>query len=171
MSFTKDPTRQIEAGDTPGFDDEVLSRLMSVADIPKGIPCIIEDGIVTIATAAIAPGQTPFVPVESKDNDPQLNLEIKGITATQRVAMKYTEDGTINPGDYVEVDTAAGELQKWQGAINNTRYARYLGKEAGVFSRGDTSPYKEDLSKGVVPDQALTQNQIGWFQLVEAGGN
>jgi len=51
---------------------------------------------------------------------------------------------------------------------NDLRYARYFGKEAGVFSRNNLTPFEELFSSGVIPDESLLTTEVGWFQLVEA---
>lgn len=168
-SFSTSPTRQIEAGDTPGFNDDQISRNMAVENIPKGTPTFQVNGVITIVTDALAiQNFAPFVPVESKDNSLNLDLEIRGIGPLQQVAMELLS-GTLNPGDYVQVNTTgAGQIIPWNKGANQRRYARYFGKEAGVFSRDGSTPFSEDLSVGVIPDQPLTAGQIGWFTLLEA---
>jgi len=170
-SFSTSPTRQIQAGDTPGFNDDQISRREAAENIPKGTPCFQVDGVITITTNTLATGNyAPFVPVETKDNSGGSigDLEIRGVGPLQQVAMEL-ESGTLNPGDYVQVNTSgSGELIPWTKAANERRYARYFGREAGVFSRDGTTPFSEDLSVGVIPDQPLTAGEIGWFTLLEA---
>jgi len=171
-SFSTSPTRQIEAGDTPGFNDDQKSRREAAENIAKGTPCFQVDGVITITTNTLATGNyAPFVPVESKDNSGGSigDLEIRGVVPGQMVAMEL-KTGTLNPGDYVQVNTVnAGQIIPWAKTSNQRRYARYFGREAGVFSRGNlAADFAENLSVGVIPDQPLTANEIGWFQLVEA---
>ncbi len=167
--FGTSPTRQIEAGDTPGFNDDQISRNMAVENIPKGTPTFQKNGVITITTNGDATGNfAPFVPVESKDNSSDDDLEIRGVGPLQQVAMELFS-GTLNPGDYAQVNTSgSGQIIPWTKAANERRYARYFGKEAGVFSRDGTTPFTEDLSVGVIPDQPLTAGEIGWFTLLEA---
>jgi len=63
MTFSTSPTRQIEAGDTPGFDDDQKSRKMAAENILKGVASVQISGIVTIATSANAAQNSPFVPM------------------------------------------------------------------------------------------------------------
>lgn len=168
-SFSTSPTRQIEAGDTPGFNDDQISRNMAVENIPKGTPTFQVDGVITITTNTLATGNfAPFVPIESKDNSTDDDLEIRGVGPLQQVALTLFS-GTLNPGDYAQVNTInSGQIIPWTKAANERRYARYFGKEAGVFSRGAATPFTESLSVGVIPDQPLTAGEIGWFTLMEA---
>lgn len=172
MPFSTSPTRQIEAGDTPGFDDDQKSRNMAAQNILKGTACVQILGVVTIATSANAAQNSPFVPVETKDNSAGSpgDLEIKGVVADQPVALTAATDVTeIFPGDLVQIsDTDAGQVEEWDKATNDLRYARYWGKEAGVFSRNSSTPFEELLSTGVIPDESLLAGEVGWFKLVEA---
>lgn len=170
-SFSTSPTRQIEAGDTPGFNDDQISRLQSDENIPKGTPCVQIAGVVTIAKANNV-NQTvpvaPFVPVESKDNStPVSGAEIRGVGPGQMVALTLAT-GPVEPGEYIQQGSGTATLIAWVGDNNQLKYARYFGKEAGVFSRDGTTPHKEDLSVGVIPDQTLASGEIGWFTLMEA---
>ena len=66
-------TRTIEAGDTPSLDYLGVSVAMAAENIPKGTPCWIIGGFVTIAdgddpTGANTFPLVPVVPTESKDN-------------------------------------------------------------------------------------------------------
>lgn len=169
--FGTSPTRQIEAGDTPGFNDDQISRLQSGQNIPKGTPSVQIAGVVTIAnvtnTVAGIP-VAPFVPVESKDNStPVTGAEIRGVGPNQMVAITL-KTGPVEPGEYVQIVGTAGEIIAWTAASNQTKYARYFGKEAGVFSRDSLTPFTENLSTGVIPDQTLATGEIGWFTLMEA---
>lgn len=171
-SFSTSPTRQIEAGDTPGFNDDQKSRPMAAQNIPKGTASLNIAGNITIATAALVTSgipHSPFVPVESKDNSGGStgDLEIRGVVPGQMVALTATT-GPIQPGTYVQIGATAGQVIAWVGDNNQKRYARYFGKEAGVFSRGSGGPFIEDLSTGVIPDQPLLSGEVGWFTLMEA---
>ena len=170
MTFSTSPTRQIEAGDTPGFNDDQISRLQSDQNIPKGTPCVQIAGVVTIANVTNISSSipvAPFVPVESKDNStPVTGAEIRGVGPNQMVALTL-KTGPVEPGEYVQITGTAGEIIAWIGD-NQRKYARYFGKEAGVFSRGSGAPFIEDLSTGVIPDQTLAADEIGWFTLMEA---
>ena len=87
-------------------------------------------------------------------------------TAKLTAATDVTE---IFPGDYVQIsNTDAGRVEEWDKTTNDLRYARYWGKEAGVFSRAAGTPFAELLSTGVIPDESLLSDDIGWFQLMEA---
>lgn len=172
MPFSNSPTRQIEAGDTPGFDDDQKSRKMAAQNISKGIACVQILGVVTIATSGNVANNSPFVPVQSKDNSTGApgDLEIRGVTADQPVALTAASDTVeIFPGDLVQIsDTEAGKVEDWNKTANDLRYARYWGKEAGVFSRAGATPFEELLSTGIIPDESLLAGQVGWFKLVEA---
>jgi len=169
-SFSTSPTREIEAGDTPGFNDDQISRNMAIENIPKGTASVQIAGVINIATTSntftVDPPVAPFVPVESKDNSGDDDLEIRGVGPGQMVALTL-ESGPVEPGEYVQIGSA-GLVVAWGAGSNQTKYARYFGKEAGVFSRGAGSPFTEDLSVGVIPDQTLETGEIGWFTLMEA---
>jgi len=172
MTFSTSPTRQIEAGDTPGFNDDQKSRRMAAQNILKGVASVQIVGVITIATSANVAQNAPFVPIESKDNSAGSpgDLEIRGVGPGQPVALTAATDVTeIFPGDYVQIsDTDAGQVEEWDKATNDLRYARYWGKEAAVFSRAAGTPFNELLSTGVIPDESLLASEVGWFQLVEA---
>lgn len=172
MPFSTSPTRQIQAGDTPGFNDDQKSRRMASENILKGVASVVISGFVTIATSANSAQNSPFVPTQSKDNSAGSpgDLETRGVGPGQPVALTAASDTSeIFPGDYVQIsDTVPGQVENWDKATNDLRYARYFGKEAAIFSRNGSTPFNELLSTGVIPDESLVANEIGWFQLVEA---
>jgi len=169
------PTQPIEAGDTPDFDDNQVSRLIDSGEttIPKGTACIIENGQVIIpATPTIAANQTPFVPIETKTRI-DATTEIRGVTADQFVAL--TTDSsvtTIQPGDLVQISNGGGsdegKVEAWNKSSNDFRYARYIGKEAGILNQAVGTPFTVSLSTGVIPDQSISADEVGWFKLIEA---
>jgi len=169
MPFSNSPTRQIEAGDTPGFNDDQISRPMAAQNILKGKASVQVAGIITIATTANAIGNAPFVPVRSVDNSAGSpgDLETRGVGPNQPVALKLTT-GPIQPGTYVQIGATDGEVIAWTKANNGLRYARYIGKEAGVWSQSGSTPFDQDLSTGVIPDQPLASGEVGWFFLIDA---
>lgn len=179
MSFTPGPTRQVQPGDTPDLNDGLLSR--QIADglvLERGAACLLKAGKITLATITdVVNGYAPFVPIESVDNTGN-GLEASGVGAPQRVALRAKISSlTLNPGDYVKPSSVAGEVEAWVPVTGETGeiYARYLGKEAGLFQRESGTPWKETLSNGIKPDQALVpgtdpENNIGWFQLTESQG-
>lgn len=171
MSFSVASTRKLQAGDTPGFNDEQVSRKMAAQNIEKGKACVIIAGAVTLATAANHLSQTPFVPTESTDNSTGAigDLQIQGVGPTKEVALKLvTGATTINPDDLVQISATTGEVEAWDKADNNARYARYIGIAAGVYAKGSASPFDESLSVGRKPDEPLTAGNAGWFMLLEA---
>lgn len=169
-------TRNIQAGDTPTLDDLGVSVAMAAQNIPKGTPCYIIAGFVTIADAdsPVASNNTfpltPCVPTESKDNSTGSpgDLEIRVVLPGQVVAL-LGQGGVFTVGQYGTIDAVPELIALSQTAVNTFRkYARYLGKEAAIFSIGGTTPFDQVLSEGIVPDQNLADDEIGWFQLVES---
>lgn len=162
------PTQPIEAGDTPDFDDNQVSRLMAAGTILKGQASVMLSGVVTIATSTNAPGFSPFVPIESKTNTN--GTEIRGVTSDQFVALTTDENvTTLDPGDLVQIsNTIDGTVEAWDETNNDKRYARYIGKEAGLLTQDGSTPFTVSLSTGVIPDQTISANEVGWFKLLEA---
>ncbi len=171
MSFGISPTRNIQAGDTPDLNDGQQSIRMAAQNIPRGTMCAIVLGIVTIATAANSVDNSRFVPIESKDNSAGSpgDLEIKGVSAPQKVALKLSTDGGLTVGEFVEVSAAFdGEVKE---AAAGAKVARYLGKEAALLNTNVATPFEQTLTEGVVPEQLLLAGEIGWFQLIEVSDN
>jgi hypothetical protein len=182
-SFPTTPTRNVQRGDTPDLNDGLVSRVIPTAStIPRGAACYNANGDIVIAsTANDASGFSPFVPVESVDNQSGGDLPISGVTAGQKVALGVITDQQLNPGDYVKpsdttVNSEAGFVTGWDNADPlELRYARYLGREAGLLERDPNTPYGETLTVGVVPDQPILTTEdngtVGWFQLTEGIGS
>lgn len=178
MSFTfgNDGTRPIEAGDTPDIqDDYAVSIPVDAIDIIKGQPYQVLAGVVSVAaTAAITYPRSPVVSTENKDNSggSSGDLEARCITAGQMIALQNTTGADLTIQKYVGTSgSTAGELVAiGEGAANTTnrKYARYVGKEGAVFERSSSTPYIESLTVGIVPDQTLADDEVGWFQLVES---
>jgi len=171
MSFSASATRQLTAGDTPDLNDGVKSYPMGVFNIARGNPCYIDsaDGFVKqSATFSDYKNQARFVPVESKDNSGGSggDLEIKGVLAPQLIALKVTT-ALVFPGEFVR-PAAIGSVEK-ADAANDVIYARAIGSEGALFDRDGSTPFGETLTPGVVPEQSIAINGIGWFQLVENG--
>lgn len=166
------PTQAIEAGDTPDFDDNQVSRLMAAGTISKGQASVMIDGVVNIATAGSAnsKGHSPFVPIETKTNTN--GDEIRGVTSDQFVALTSDNSGTpIFPGDLMKIGAQDGTVISWlPGDAIDEIYARYIGKEAGILTQGAGTPFTISLSTGVIPDQSLGADEVGWFKLIEANG-
>ncbi len=172
FTFGNDGTRPIEAGDTPDIqDDFAVSVPMAAQNIPKGTSCQMQSGFLQIAelTDILVP-LSPAVPTESKDNSGGTagDLEQRVITAGQMIAM--VGSGIFFVGQYARI-TADGVITAIPDTVANTthrKFARYVGKEGAVFQRGGSTPFVEDLSSGIVPDENLADTEIGWFQLVES---
>ena len=180
-TFGEGPTRDVQPGDTPDLNDGLLSRKMASENIERGKACFVIGltGLVTLATQALAAGgHAPFVPIESVDNSGADDLEMSGVTPPQRVAVTIEfEDGitTIHPGTYLKVGETTGRLVAWLIADDPlTKYARFLGIEAGLLDRAGSPNFDETLTPGIVPDQSVTgidgDTFVGWVQLVENPG-
>jgi len=163
-------TRNIEAGDTPGLDYLGVSVAMADENISKGTKCWIINGLVTTTLVAGSENTfplTPCVPTESIDNSGGDDLEIRVILPNQTIALTAASDFTV--GQYGEITGIDTITQMSQTAVNTLRkYARYIGKEAAIFSIDGTTPFDQTLSTGIVPDQSLASGEVGWFMLVES---
>lgn len=181
--FSTGPTRQVQAGDTPDLNDGQLSRGIAASlNLARGNASLLVSGDITLATLALmAAGHAPFVPTESVDNSAggAGALEASGVEAPQRVALLVESSSTaLDPGDYVKPsNNADGTVEAWIPTTDAhfEKYAKYLGKEAALLDRDGTTPFDETLTVGIVPDQTLTPtatagDNVGWFQLMEAGG-
>ncbi len=168
MSFSTSPTRNIKKGDTPDLNDGEQSIRMAAQNISRGTMCAIVAGIVTIATIANSVDNSRFVPVEDKDNSGGSpgDLEIKGITAPQRVALVTLDQ--IEVGGFAELSATDGQVQ---AATTGAKVARYLGKEAAFLNTNLSTPFEQTLTVGVVPDEPLLVGETGWFQLIEVSDN
>lgn len=178
--FPIGPTRRIQAGDTPDLNDGLLSRLIvNTLNLSRGDACLLVSGEITLSTVALmAAGHAPFVPIESVDNSGD-GLEASGVEAPQRVALLVEASSTaLAPGDFVKPSSNAdGTVEAWIPTTDAhfEKYAKYLGKEAALLDRDTSTPFDESLTVGIVPDQTLTPtaaaaDNVGWFQLMEAGG-
>ena len=136
----------------------------------QGTPCYIVGGFVVTATTAENNAPTvPVVPTESKDNSAGSpgDLEIRVILPNQPVAL--TGSGAFTVGQYATILSSGVITALANSATNTTRkFARYMGKEAAIFSIGGTTPFDQSLSSGIVPDQSLADTEVGWFTLVES---
>jgi len=168
MSFSTSPTRNIQKGDTPDLNDGQQSIRMAAENIPRGTMSAVVAGFVTIATIANSIDNSRFVPIENKDNSGGSpgDLEIKGVTATQKVALETLDQ--IEVGGFAEVSATAGIVQ---AATSGAKVARYLGKEAALLDTNVSTPFEQTLTVGVVPDEPLLAGETGWFQLVEVSDN
>jgi len=168
MSFSTSPTRNIQKGDTPDLNDGQQSIRMAAQNIPRGTMSAVVAGIVTIATIANSVDNSRFVPIENKDNSAGSpgDLEIKGVTATQKVALETLDQ--IEVGGFAEVSATDGIVQ---AATSGAKVARYLGKEAALLDTNVSTPFEQTLTDGVVPDEPLLTGETGWFQLVEVSDN
>lgn len=168
MSFSTSATRNIKQGDTPDLNDGQLSRRMAAQNIPRGTMCAVVSGIITIGTVANSVGNARFVPIENKDNSGGSpgDLEIKGVTATQRVALTTLDQ--IEVDGFAELSATDGVVQ---AATSGAKVARYLGKEAALLDTNTLTPFEQTLTDGVVPDDPLLTGETGWFQLVEVSDN
>ena len=104
QGFGEGPTRQIQPGDTPDLNDGLLSRNVPTSTtILRGDATYLINGDVTIATQALArAGHTPFVPIESIDNQSADPVPISGVGPPQRVALQVKEGSNpIDPGEFV----------------------------------------------------------------------
>lgn len=168
MSFSVNPTRNIQQGDTPDLNDGQASVRMAAQNIPRGTMCAVVAGFVTIATAANSVGNVRYVPIENKDNSGGSpgDLEIKGVTATQKVALTTLDQ--IEVQGFAELSATDGTVQ---AATTGAKVARYLGKEAALLNTNVSTPFEQTLTDGVVPDEPLLAGETGWFQLVEVSDN
>ena len=101
--------------------------------------------------------------------------EVSGVSADQRVALAVeVGSANLNPDDYVKISATDGQVSRWTVADPaESKYARYLGKEAALLDRNASTPYDETLTPGIVPDQVLdpeTGDNVGWFQLMAGQG-
>lgn len=167
-SFTDTQTRPIAQGDTPSIVNQKTRTIpMAAENILKGSPCVIDTGIVTLATNTNVAGNSKVVPVESLDNSTgspgDFNIKIvdAGPETGPFVALTSTE--ALDIDEFVEIN-AANEVIAFTGG---TRFARYLGKEAGVFSISGSTPFDQTLSPGQVPVQPLLVDEVGWFKILE----
>jgi len=168
MPFSTSPTRGIRQGDTPDLNDGQQSIKMAAQNIPRGTMCALVSGFVTIGTIGNSVDNSRFVPVENKDNSAGApgDLEIKGVTAPQRVALSTLDQ--IEVGGFAELSATDGQVQ---AATTGAKVARYIGKEAGLLDTNTLTPFEQTLTVGVVPDEPLLAGETGWFQLVEVSDN
>lgn len=175
MSFSVSPTRNIQAGDTPNLNDGLLSRPMVTSNITRGLACVITNsGLVAIATDSNTANKTPFVPIESKNNSggEAEDLEMEGVGPGQIIALKVTSASSIiRIGNIVQISSVNGEVIIWNKTNNSLRYAVYIGKDAAVLNKNDSTPFEESLSSGVVPDTSINASEIGWFRLLEGSAD
>lgn len=164
MSFGNSPTRNIQQGDTPDLNDGQQSIRMAAQNIPRGTMCVVLSGLVTIATTGNIAVNSRFVPIEDKDNSAGSpgDLEIKGVTAPQRVALSTFDE--IEVGEFAEMSSTDGQVK---AATINPKVARYLGREAALLNTNLSIPFDQTLTDGVVPDEPLLAGETGWFQLIE----
>ena len=180
-TFGEGPTRDVQPGDTPDLNDGLLSRLVADSiNLERGIASVLVAGKITVATPALVlAGNAPFVPIESVDNTGG-GLSASGVTAPQRIAITFEADAsnlTIDPGDYLKIsDNTDGRVEKWIPATDEpeTKYARFLGIEAGLLDRAGSPNFDETLTPGIVPDQSVTlldtETAVIWVQLLETTG-
>jgi len=168
LPFGSSQTRPIAQGDTPSIVNQKTRTIpMAAQNIRKGKPCVIVTGIVTLATNANVTGNSKVVPVESIDNSAgspsDFNIKIvdAGPETGPFVALTSTE--ALDVDEFVEIN-ASNEVIAF---ATGTRFARYLGKEAGVFSIDGSTPFDHSLSPGQVPVQSLLVNEVGWFKILE----
>lgn len=168
MSFSTSPTRNIKKGDTPDLNDGQVSTKMAAQNIPRGTICAVVAGFVTIATIANSIDNARFTPIEDKDNSTGSpgDLEIKGVTAPQKVALETLDQ--IEVQGFAEVSATDGIVQ---AATTGAKVARYLGKEAALLNTNLSTPFEQTLTDGVVPDEPLLAGETGWFQLIEVSNN
>jgi len=167
MSFSSSQVRPIAKGDTPSIvNQKTRSLRMAVQNIAKGTPCVVIAGLVTIATLANTIAANPsVVPVESVDNSGNNTLNIKVVDAGPETGpyVALQSSVALDVDQYVSLN-ATPVLVLFTSGV---KYARYIGKEAAVFSIGGTTPFNQTLSPGQVPVQSLTANEVGWFKIVE----
>ena len=168
MSFSTSPTRNIKQGDTPDLNDGQQSIRMAAQNIPRGTMCAVVAGFVTIGTVGNSIDNSRFVPIENKDNSTGApgDLEIKGVSATQKVALKSLDQ--IEVGGFAELSATDGIVQ---AATTGAKVARYIGEEAALLDTNVSTPFEQTLTVGVVPDEPLLAGETGWFQLVEVSNN
>lgn len=167
-SFSSSQTRPIAQGDTPSIVNQKTRTIqMAAQNILKGSPCVVVAGIVTLATNANVAGNSKVVPVESIDNSAgspgDFNIKIvdAGPETGPFVALTSTE--ALDVDEFVEIN-ASNEVIAFSAG---TRFARYLGKEAGVFAIDGVTPFDQSLSPGQVPVQPLLVDEVGWFKILE----
>lgn len=167
MSFTNTQTRPIAQGDTPSIVNQKTRTIpMAVENIAKGTPCVVIAGLVTIATLANTIAANPsVVPVQSIDNSGNDNFDIKVVDAGPETGpfVALTSSVALTVDQYVSID-ATPEVVAFTSGV---KYARYIGKEAGVFSIDGSTPFDQTISPGQVPVQPLLADEVGWFKIVE----
>ena len=166
MSFTNTQTRPIAQGDTPSIVNQKTRTIpMAVQNIAKGSPCVVISGLVTIATDANVIAANPsVVPVESVDNTGDgLNIKVVDAGPETGPYVALTSSVPLTVDQYVSID-ATPEIIAFTSGV---KYARYIGKEAGVFAIDGSTPYDQSISPGQVPVQPLLVDEVGWFKIVE----
>lgn len=166
MSFSSSQTRPIAQGDTPSIVNQKTRTIpMAVQNIAKGTPCVVIAGLVTIATAANVIAANPsVVPVESVDNTGDgLNIKVVDAGPETGPYVALTSSVPLTVDQYVSIDATPVIIAFAAGV----KYARYIGKEAGVFSIDGSTPFDQSLSPGQVPIQPLLADEVGWFKIVE----
>lgn len=171
MSFTTEVTRPIAQGDTPSILNQKTTTLPIAAstNLIKGQPCVVITGNVTAAVVANTAATTNayVVPVESVDNssggDGDLNIKVVTVGPETGPYVALTSTEALTPFAYVEIGASSVVELFGTGA----KYAQYIGKEAGVWSRAAGSPYDQTLSDGQVPVQPLEIGEVGWFRIME----
>jgi len=172
MSFTDSVTRPIAQGDTPSIINQKTRTLpMTNENIPKGTPCVVVAGFVTIATLANTINlNSGVVPVESIDNSAgsagDLNIKVVDAGPETGPYVALTSSVALTIDQYISIDATPVIIAF---ADTLVKYARYIGKEAGVFSRDGSTPFDQTLSVGQVPQQDLLADEVGWFKIVERG--
>lgn len=166
-SFGTSQTRPIAQGDTPSIVNQKTRTIpMAVQNVVKGKPCVVIAGLVTIATAAnVIAANSSVVPVESVDNSNNDGLNIKVVDAGPETGpfVALTSSVALTVDEYVSIDATPVII----AFISGVKYARYIGKEAGVFSIDGSTPFDQSLSSGQVPVQPLLADEVGWFKIVE----
>jgi len=140
-------------------------------NIPRGTLCIVEEGNVTIATTTNYVGNRVCASVESVDNSGGAAGDLNIGVVFPKVLVALQTSSTLNPGDYVKVSGTAGQVEEFVDGTGNDdkdlMVGVYRGKEGAVFARAGTTPYRETLSAGIVPEQDAAVNDIVWVELLD----
>ncbi len=174
-SFSTNPVRPLQAGDTVDLDDELIAISLSdngnSAGTSRGAATVVIDGFAELFNAGNstdAGGR--FVPIETVSVPATVtNLTAQGVQADQTIAMniKLADGVTINPLSFVGPSVDSGILEPWNnGSDIAAKFGKFIGVRSAEFERGLAEPFKETLSFGDIPLQGFTNNTGGTTDIV-----
>lgn len=179
----------LKAGETANLGVRTFSYKMKAENIARGKVCVIDGSFVRIAKSNITGvnNMPVVVPVEAKDNsggsDGDKNIMVvQGPTDIVAVEIQNGTGApiTVKPGDFLKIaatgDTPTGDGRVTPMAVGSDdpdlKVAQFIGAQPAEWARSATTPYRETISDGEVPEQNLTvganSTAIGWVKLVRS---